>query len=158
MKLSSLAKKVGVYIDDEDLARFGHLSAYIDDQFRIKVSLGSREAGKVFLHKLVLGTPKEAVDHINGNPCDNRKSNLRLATLSQNQGNRVLNANNTSGYKGVRYHKLAKKFVARITIKGVETYLGLHATAIDAARAYNEAALKHFGEFAKLNGVDHETI
>lgn len=152
MKLSKLAQKKGVYVDAEVLISIGHYSAYIDGQYRVVLSLGSREAGEEFLHRFLMPGAK-FVDHINGNPTDNRKENLRECTLSQNQGNRKLNENNTSGYKGVRWHKAAKKWQARINYKNAEIYLGLFKTAELAALAYNTEALKLFGEFAKLNKV-----
>lgn len=153
MKLSDLVKiNEHVKIDEQDLAVFGNLSAWIDDQGRIKVSLGSREAGKVFLHRLILKTDK-AVDHINNRPSDNRRSNLRVATLTQNQGNRAVSLYSKTGYKGVSFHKVSNKFRARLSTKTGELYLGLFKTAEEAAKAYNTAALGYFGEYAKLNEV-----
>ena len=152
MLIKDLAKVKGVYIDDSVVVKLANYSAYIDDQSRVVLSLGSRKAGDVFLHRYLL-PDAEYVDHINGNPTDNRLANLRACTLSQNQANRKLNSNNTSGYKGVRWHKVAKKWQARINYKGKELNLGLHSTAELAALAYNHEAEKLFGEFAKLNKV-----
>jgi len=153
MNLNKLVQTTpSVLVDEIDLARFGHLSAWIDDLGRIKISLGSREEGKAFLHRLILDT-FSAVDHINGNPADNRRGNLREATLSQNQGNRKTSLFSKSGYKGVSWHKASKKFRARLGTKTGEIYLGLFDSPEAAALAYNEAAVKYFGEFAKLNKV-----
>ena len=141
-----------VKVDSSDLILYGHRSCYIDDQRRVVMS-GERAVGHTFLHRLLCAT-ENCVDHINGDSLDNRKSNLRAATLSQNQGNRRLNDNSTSGYKGVNWHKASRKYRARITINGKEKYLGIYATAQQAALAYNKAALAAFGSFAQLNSVD----
>ncbi len=152
MLLKNLAKLKGIYMDEETVQKYGEYSCHLDDQFRVVMSLGSREAGDVFLHKRLLQDALY-VDHINGNPQDNRLENLRACTLSQNQANRKLNVNNTSGYKGVRFHKTAGRWQARITFQGKELYLGLHWTIRDAVIAYNDKAFELFGEFAKLNEV-----
>lgn len=150
--LLELSEQVGVYVDEDDLLKFGTLSSYIDDQHRIKVSLGSREKGKMFLHSLVMNTDKP-VDHINNNQTDNRKVNLRIVTLTQNQGNRAIGVNNKTGYKGVSTHSQSSKYRARISTKTGEINLGMFTTKEEAALAYNKAAVIYFGEFAKLNEV-----
>lgn len=104
-----------------------------------------------YMHREVLHAPPGAhVDHINGNRLDNRKSNLRLATNSQNQGNRKPNKSKRgSRYKGV----YTSGWIAAIQKNGRKHYIGTYATEIEAARAYNSAALEFFGAFAKLNEV-----
>jgi hypothetical protein len=97
---------------------------------------------------------KKCVDHINGNGLDNRKSNLRLCERHENALNRVINYNNVSGYKGVSWFKPIKKWRAQIQYKKVVYYLGCFNKRIDAAKAYNAAALKYHGEFANLNKID----
>ena len=105
------------------------------------------------MHTLISGWPY--VDHRNGDGLDNRRANLRQATDSQNQGNRRIGSNNTSGYKGVSRSGL--KWRARIRLDGHQTHMGCYATPQEAARAYDTASIKHFGEFARPNfpqGVD----
>lgn len=108
------------------------------------------------MHRFILGLVKEdkiEVDHVNGNKLDNRKSNLRLATPSQNRWNTTKRKHNTSGYKGVYYHY--GKWQARIGINYREITLGTFNKPEKAAEAYNDAARVLHGEFAKLNILDY---
>lgn len=88
------------------------------------------------------------IDHINGNKSDDRFANLRLATNSQNQGNRGLMRTNTSGVKGVSINSRTGKWQTKITIHGRAKNLGEYRTLAEAGRAYRKAALEHWGEFA----------
>ncbi len=102
------------------------------------------------MHRAIMKAKNgEIVDHINGNPSDNRKSNLRICTNQQNQFNRGKNKNNLTGYKGVSFAN--GKFLSNATLNGKVTYLGSFDNAVDAAKAYDEFAKKHHGEFARLN-------
>jgi len=91
--------------------------------------------------------PKCDIDHINGDKKDNRIENLRLATVSQNCFNTKISKRNTSGFKGVDYHKPTKKWRAAIKISGKNYHIGLFATAEEAGAAYAEFAKKAHGEF-----------
>jgi hypothetical protein len=87
--------------------------------------------------------PVGQIDHINRNKSDNRIENLREATFAQNAQNRVKNICNTSGYKGVTWHKRDQKWQAAVTIKGKCIYLGYFSSPENAYEAYKEASLKH---------------
>jgi hypothetical protein len=91
------------------------------------------------------------VDHINGDPADNRKDNLRLASEINNQRNMCLPKHNTSGFKGVGFRKDRGKFRAYISIHNKTKHLGYFDNAEDAARAYDKAARFYFGNFACVN-------
>lgn len=91
------------------------------------------------------------VDHVNGNPLDNRKKNLRFCTRAENMWNRSINKVNGSGFKGVYWHNQRMKFQAQIGINKKRKNLGFFQTALAAAHAYNAGAKKFFGEFARLN-------
>lgn len=110
----------------------------------------------VLLHYSIL-QKKEGfqIDHINKNIFDNRKSNLRYATASQNLANRSRLKKSTSKYKGIIFCKPANKWYARITVNKKSMHLGSFSVESEAALAYNKAALKYFGEFAVLN-IIHE--
>jgi hypothetical protein len=107
-------------------------------------------ARKVLLHREALGItdPAVEVDHKDGNGLDCRRHNIRPATPSQNQANRQPAR---PGLKGVRLHRLRNHWWAVITIAGRRTYLGRFPDAEAAARAYDTAARRLFGEFARLN-------
>lgn len=107
----------------------------------------------MFLHNFILPPPPNLeVDHIDGDGLNNRRDNLRLATHSQNRQNSKLQSNNTSGYKGVDWYKRDGKWRAKIMVGGRRKTLGVFNTKEEAAAAYDAAAIKHFGEFARLNG------
>ena len=105
------------------------------------------------MHREVANTPDGLVcDHINGNSLDNRKANLRSATHLQNCWNaRKYSQSCSSKYKGVMFYKMRQKWGATICVHGKKIFLGLFVDEIQAAKEYDEAAKKHFGEFAALN-------
>lgn len=102
------------------------------------------------VHRIIMDAqPGETVDHINGDGLDNRRANLRLCSTKENTRNRRLHLNNSSGYKGVSQD--ARRLRAYIVVDGKYVALGSFSNPVSAARAYDAAALRHFGEFAKLN-------
>jgi hypothetical protein len=106
------------------------------------------------LSRFLLGeyNPRIEIDHKNCNTLDNRRKNLRRATDSQNKGNMNLRRDNKSGFKGVFFLQKPKKWLASIRFHGRSIYLGRFILIEDAARAYNKAAIKYFGCFARING------
>lgn len=98
-------------------------------------------------------TPFE-VDHIDHDKRNNRPSNLRECTREQNQCNRHVQSNNTSGYKGVDWRKDREKWRTRIKLSGKPKHIGYYSNKHDAARAYNLAAKMYYGEFALLNNIE----
>src|SRR5260221_12152321 len=114
---------------------------------------------RVIIERILEGPiPEECViDHINGNPLDNRRENLRLATFAQNAYNSEKQGNGNNPYKGVSLCNdewRVKKWTAQICINGEHIRLGHFHTAKEAALAYNEAAIKYQGEYAKLNDIE----
>lgn len=95
--------------------------------------------------------PGEQIDHINGDRLDNRRSNLRLVTGRENAINRGVNSSSTSGYKGVSYHKLEGRFMARITVDGETIQIGYFDDPEDAAYAYDQFSLALHGEYGRRN-------
>lgn len=89
------------------------------------------------------------VDHIDGNGLNNRRSNLRTATNSENQKNRGPSRANRSGMKGVSWHAGIKKWQASIKVDGKDKYLGVFENLEDAHKAYCDASKKFHGQFAR---------
>jgi hypothetical protein len=94
--------------------------------------------------------PTGFIDHINCDKSDNRIANLRAACHSGNATNRFVRRDNTSGHKGVFWHKITQKWAAQIRHRGQTTYLGLFADKNDAVKAYADAAAKLHGDFARV--------
>jgi len=109
----------------------------------------------VSMHREIMEAPKGLiVDHKNGNSLDNRRPNLRLGTQSQNMQNRAKKKNTTSRYIGVWYCKRARRWKTQICTDGKVRCLGSYESEADAAKAYDAAARKYYGKFAKLNFPD----
>ena len=108
----------------------------------------------IYMHRLIMGiSDHRKVDHEDNDKLNNRRYNLRIATHKENTRNVKLRSTNTSGFKGVHLNSCGNYF-AMITVDGKGINLGTHGKdPRNAARAYNEAALKYFGEFACLNEI-----
>lgn len=146
-----------VFVDDEDydfLNQWKWSTVKGKNKIYAKRNLprgiGSRKA--MYMHREVLHNPiGKSIDHIDGNGLNNQKSNLRVCTISQNSMNVPMRHNNISGYKGVSWNTRANKYQASIKHDNRSRNLGYFTDPIDAAKAYDIAALKYFGEFAYLN-------
>lgn len=130
--------------------RIGRIAGSAAYSGHIRVGLFGRPTmAHVLIWLLMTGEwPDREIDHIDGNPANNRWDNLRLATRFQNAKNRKRGSNNTSGFKGVARWK--NKWKAEIMADGKSRYLGLYDTPQDAHRAYADAAHRLHGEFARL--------
>lgn len=161
MKEIPLTQGKVALVDDEDYELinqwkwYAHESGnthYAKRNIWIGTSREHRRWQSVAMHRLILNAESAmCVDHIDGNGLNNTRANLRLATHQENLCNQRLYKNSPSGYKGVRFRKDANKWQARIRAEKKELHLGYFDTIEEAARAYDAAARKHFGEFANLN-------
>ena len=104
------------------------------------------------LHRLLMKLERwQQVDHINHDRTDNRRINLRVASHAENQRNRGIRSDNTTGFKGVCYVKRDNNYIAYINVDGKRTYLGAFSTAEEAGAAYDRAAEVLHGKFACKN-------
>lgn len=112
---------------------------------------GYNHAAHRLVHLYMTGRWPIGVDHMNRDRGDNRWCNLREADQSRNSANQTMSKNNTSGYKGVTWHKKTKKWHAQITVDRRHIGLGLYADPAEAHKAYMRAAARYFGEFARAS-------
>jgi len=106
----------------------------------------------IYMHRQIMNAPEGVeVDHRVGDGLDNRRANLRLCTHSQNLCNAKVNAGNKSGFRGVSFDAAKRKWYASIRVNGKTKAIGKFNTALEAASAWNMAALETHGEFARLN-------
>lgn len=159
MKRIPLTKGMEALVDDQDYdylmqwtwhaAKGGKYAARDTRSF-------DRKHGEIIYMHVVIAQRmgiNERVDHENQNGLDNQRHNFRPATRSENGANRGLQVNNISGYKGVCWDCERDKWMAQLKCKGRKVLQKRFDSKIEAAKAYNKAALEHFGEFAVLNEV-----
>ena len=142
-------------VDDDDYDWLVGLGSWYADLNRNRYYARCRidtPTGGTGMHRLIMGVtdPKIKVDHRDLDGLNNRRSNLRIATNSQNGQNTGLTTRNQSGHKGVCWNKKNSKWVATISVGGRNVYLGLFVDLADAVAAYAAAAEEHHGEFARI--------
>ena len=160
MKRIKLTQGKYAVVDDADYAWLNQwkwtAAKYLNGNF-YAVRYSPMKKGKhyqISMARLILGLErgdKRQADHIYHNTLDNRRDNLRLCTIQQNHMNQKPSLKSSSRFKGVGWHKMAKKWKASIKISGKSKHLGNFTKEENAARAYDTAAIKEFGEFACLN-------
>jgi len=142
-----LTNRFVTVLDDEDYERF---SSFV--WFKIKrrdTYYVMRSPDKKLLHRLILDAPDHLqVDHKDGNGLDNRRKNLRLATPTQNNMNRALDARNISGYSGITWYPERGKWRARISAHNQTKFLGFFSSLEDAIETRLKAEKELFGEFS----------
>lgn len=145
-----------VIVDKKDLQIVSGYKWHIKKRNGMPMAVMSRKGGShIRLHHLIMGAPPEGkeYDHINRNPLDNRRKNLRICTLEQNQWNRGLLKRNISGYKGVALAHDKKHWTAVIWHESKPLYIGCFDDPRQAAYFYNEKALELKGNFAYVNKI-----
>lgn len=157
MAIIPLSKGKHAIVDDAD---FEYLSQWkwmcSSTGYAVRHRTINKKTITIRMHRELIDVPDGMfADHVNGNRLDNRRANLRVCTHAQNQHN-YRSTKNMWGYKGVAARIKGKSWHARIKVNGKTVHLGHFDSIIAAARAYNDAALHYFGEFACLNDLDSE--
>lgn len=137
-------------VDDDDFQRLSRRQwqAVVKNE-RLVYAIDSATGER--MHRLVLDAPSGVVvDHINGDGLDNRRSNLRLGTQSQNLANSRKRSGTTSSFKGVSFHRASGKWRAYIKQHRKQFHLGLFESESEAAEAYRAKAREIYGGFARL--------
>ena len=162
-KQIQIAKGKFAIVDDEDYESLikhkwslsiGTNRTYYAHRRKKSKEIINGESHMISMHCSILKAPYGfQIDHINGNGLDNRKCNLRIASRSENQRNSQKRIDNTSGYKGVYLDKGArhKRWKAQICVNSKRINLGRYHFPEQAAQAYDDAARKYFGDFARTN-------
>lgn len=150
----SFAVDVEDYYRIVDFGRYWYVAGR-KNKGRLEPYVYSCVSGKTIrLHNFIMNPEDDMiVDHIDGNPTNNRRSNLRLCTEAQNSKNKSIQRNNTSGHKGVHLNKKSGKWVSRISVDGKRIVLGTFDKFDDAVNARKEADEKYFGEFSRQDSL-----
>lgn len=136
-------------IDSDDAERVNQYSWSLVSKGRPRARVNGK---KTYLHRLILNAPEGAwVDHVNGDPLDNRRINLRFCNANTNAKNRGRNKKSKAGFKGVRWHAATQKWGVSIRSDNKEYWLGVFVDRVAAAITYDRAALRLHGEFARTN-------
>ena len=144
-------------VDDADFAWLSQMKWYAKEGTRTFYAVTMVGRRHVPMHRLIMGSPKgKDIDHINGDGLDNRRSNLRVCSRSENLMNRGASPKNTSGFKGVSWNEATGSWRAKIQRRGQSIHIGLFQTKEAAAIAYNKTAEKLFKQFAKLNPITEQ--
>lgn len=159
IRLLPLTNGKFAFIDNDDYDCLSKHNWYVNCGGYPARKVSYRENGKrvyktIFMHRVVNKTPDGLVtDHVNGDKLDNRKSNLRSCTHTQNMCNVTSRKNTTSKYKGVTWWARDKKWKAQARLHNITRHLGYFDTQEEAALAFNKFCKDNHGEFARLNDV-----
>lgn len=153
-KTIPLSRGKTAFVDDEDYENLIRYRWYAKPSNRnwYAVTYNNKSKKQINMENFIIDNPNGLIiDHINRNGLDNQRKNLRLATKTQNLRNSRKRRNTSSKYKGVSLYKRYNKWEANIRVNKKLLHLGFFDDEKEAAMAYNEAAKKHFGDFANLN-------
>lgn len=139
--------------DYDNLSRYRWYSVVdkVKGRYYVSASINNKTT---YMHRIITNAPKGMeVDHINRITHDNRRSNLRVCTPTENKRHKAQHKNSGLRFKGVFRSKSGLRFRAKITVNRVVHNLGSFTTDVEAAKAYNEAAQRFHGEFALINEI-----
>lgn len=159
MKYIPLTQGKYALVDDKDFSElskfkwYAHAQKSVNNTFYAVRTLIKEDRKKtmIYMHRCIANTPQGmATDHIDGNGLNNQISNLRVCTTKQNLCNKGKQINNTSGLKGVSWHKATQRWRATLNHNGKSIHLGGFDSKEFAREAYVFACRKYQGEFANL--------
>lgn len=155
-KLIKLTQNQYTIVDDEDFEKLNQFKWYAHKirknyYAERKITLNGKKFTIRMHRQLIPCCEGKQPDHKNRNSLDNRKSNLRIATHSQNSQNRSMHKNNKSGVKGVSWDKNGNKWRALITVDKRKIQLGQFTNLQEAINIRRNAALQYFGEFSEFS-------
>lgn len=147
-------------VDDEDFEYLSQFKWHFSAGYVIRIKYdASLKRDRIGMHQIILGRklgrkliPGELPDHVDNNPLNNTRQNIRVSTHKQNMRNKPKRrTQTTSRFKGVSLHSTGNKWQSQIMVDGKIIYIGLFSDEELAAKAYDQVALRQFGEFARLN-------
>lgn len=148
MKQIPLTRGKFALVDDSDFEYLNQFKWHFGGGYATR--WGGENCHNLFMHRQIVNAPLDKqVDHINSNPLDNRRENLRICTPAENHRNRI--GRNKFSFKGVYKTRRKNGFMSSISNHYKTQYIGFYKTEKLAALAYNKKAIELFGEFAKLN-------
>lgn len=153
MKQIPLTQNKFALVDDKDFEWLNQWKwHYIQVGYAARREYPSRKY--IYMHRFITNAKKgDEIDHVNYYTLDNRRENLRIADRSKNMANTKLRSTNKTGCKGLFWDKERNKWQVKITFRYKNIHLGRFDNKNDAIQAYNQAALKYFGEFARINSI-----
>lgn len=167
-KIIKLTKGYETIVDDEDFEKLNKYQWYVikksNMHYAVRNAIRDGKRKTVHMHRLLMNlvtldghylNPDIILDHVDRNGLNNQKNNLRFANKSTNGMNRdKANKKCSSKHKGVSLNK--NRYHAYIKVNTKRINIGYFLTEKEAALAYNKAAIKYHGEFARLNEIDDE--
>lgn len=150
MKRIRLTQGFYTLVDDEDFASLSKTRWYVSETEKGKFYVKGGSRPQIYLHRFLMGSPKgKQIDHIDGDKLNNQKNNLRIVTHQQNQFNRMSRKNTSSIYKGLCLYR--GRWVVQSRLHNKNVVIGRFKDEKEAALAYDEFAIKNFGEYARTN-------
>lgn len=156
MKLIPLSRGKFARVDDEDYTWLDSWKWYCSSSgYAIRTvndlaGIGGKKTRTIHMHREILRAEELVVDHIDGDPLNNQRSNLRTCTHSQNMWNRRHQVGSKSKLKGVTKNQKSPGYISRITVDNKTIYLGTYGTEMEAHLAYCNAAEAIFEDFSRL--------
>lgn len=145
-----LTRGMEAVIDAEDID-IVNIRNWRIENFNNMYAVAKIDKKRVYMHRLILSAMSGfVVDHIDGDTLNNRRSNLRIASTTENARNCKVQRNNTSGVKGVCWNKARGAWAARIKVSGKNIHLGYFSDLNDAAASYAKGSAMYHGEFGRV--------